>query len=381
MTKKRILYFSDLRPVKDGYAGGYSVITEGMCTALSRLGHDVKCVAMSYNAQQHNLPFSVIPMLDPRYLSVQLTDIIEGWNPDAVVVAMDIPWQCDIFPSLRSPVKYIAITPVEGTPLLKKWSDGLSSIDHIFVLSEFGKKVLKDVGLRSKVLPVSHTMGSVIAKPEHVQEVREKIGISDKFAIVKIADNHSRKNWAHTIEFWVKWTADKPKNVLYAVTRDAGIGWDLPELMEEFGAIRKTGVNIWEWPDGREIRILENIGRQDLLWVENFCDVLLMDTGNEGLGMPILDAFSVGLPVIAMNHTSMTELVSPNRGILFAPGYEYRDVFGNVKRYYPDYDSWSDAMTFAYTNRDKMDQLALNAYEWLRGRTWENAAQILAEEI
>jgi glycosyltransferase involved in cell wall biosynthesis len=369
MPKKKILYFSDLRPVKDGFAGGYSVITEGLCTALTKIGHEVKVVAMSYNAQPHTLPFSVIPMLDPRYLSVQLTDIIEGWTPDALVTALDIPWQIDIFPSIRVPIKYVAICPVEGEPLLKKWADGIAPIDNLFTLSEFGKRVLAQSGLRAKVLPVSSTMNNRVPSLADLEKVKSQIGLTGKFVTLKIADNHSRKNWAHTIEYWVKWTENDPNNVLYAVTRDAGVGWDLPELMEELGATRRDGINAWAWPDGREIRILSDIGHSDLLWVIAFADVLLMDTGNEGLGMPILDAFSTGLPVVGMNHTAISELLRDGRGILFDPGYRYRDVFGNVHRYYPGYETWSAAMTLAKNNPQLLKDTAIRAIEWFKGRT------------
>jgi glycosyltransferase involved in cell wall biosynthesis len=106
-----------------------------------------------------------------------------------------------------------------------------------------------------------------------------------------------------------------------------------------------------------------------------------MDTGNEGLGMPILDAFSTGLPVVGMNHTAISELLRDGRGILFDPGYRYRDVFGNVHRYYPGYETWSAAMTLAKNNPQLLKDTAIRAIEWFKGRTWENAAEILSEVI
>lgn len=381
MIKRRLLYLSDLRPVHDGYAGGYSVITEGLCTGLTEIGQDVKCLAMTYNGQPHNLNFSVIPMLDPSFLGVQLQDIILGWMPDALVVALDIPWQIDIFAEIRSPIKYVSIVPVEGEPILRRWAEGLSGVDKIFTLSEFGVKALANAGLRSKLIHVAHTVGNGLAKPEQVSDIRSKIGLDGKFVTLKIADNHARKNWAHTIKYWVKWSEDKPDSVLYAVTRDTGIGWNLSELFEYLGGVRKSGINIWEWPNGRQIRLLSDIGRKDLLWVQNFCDILLMDTGNEGLGMPILDAFSMGLPVVGMNHTAISELLADGRGILFDTGYEYTDTFGNVNRYYPDYDTWSAAMTQAYTDRKLLDEMAVKAFNWIKQRSWAKAAQELVESI
>jgi hypothetical protein len=48
-------------------------------------------------------------------------------------------------------------------------------------------------------------------------------------------------------------------------------------------------------------------------------DVLLQSSTHEGFGLPMLEAQSCGTPVVAVDATSMTELVAPGLGVLVAP--------------------------------------------------------------
>lgn len=379
MKKRKILWLSELRYLRESWAGGYSAITEGVCTGLHELGHEVKVLAISYNGEPHSLPFSVVPFLTFQYAMVQLTDILEGWWPDALVVALDVPYQADIYINMRSLCRYIAVIPIEGEPITPRWADALANLDHLFTLSEFGVAALKQAGLKSTYLPLAATLGYGRAEPEVLADVRKKAMVEGRFVILKVADNHSRKNWAHTFEFFARWA--KPDCTLYAVTRPENqLGWDLQALIEEYGGGQVKGTTVWRWPDGKDIRMLNNLSRNDLAWTYNLArdrGVLLMDTGGEGVGLPTLEAFAVGVPVVGMRHTATGELLADGRGITFGPGYEYRDIFGNSRRYYPDYTSWSQAMETAYHDSGARQECVRKAMAWIMKRTWQDAARVL----
>ncbi len=384
MSKRKILIFSEMRPARQGWAGGYSAVTHGLARALVEEGHEVKVLAISYDKTPHDEPFSIIPFLDFNYTEVQLNDIIDGWWPDAVVAAMDMPMQVETFKAAKSKRPYIAIYPVEGEPVATRWVDQAALFDANLVLSQFGVASLRKAGLRSaRYFPCGITRGTGRADPDQAHQVREKLGFLDKYVIVKVADNHARKNWAHTIEFWSKWSP--PDTVLYMVTRpDNPWGWNLDDLLEEFGGQPVKGAKVWRWKDGKEARMVSDLGRNDLSWVYNFArerGCLLQDSGNEGLCLPMLESMYVGLPVVGMNHTAIGELLADDRGFLFEPGYMFRDIFGNCKRYHPAYDTWAAAMTRAYESADARVAVATRAQQWANQRPWKDAAEAVLREI
>lgn len=379
--KRKILMFSEMRRIKDGWASGYSAICEGLATALTKAGHEVKVLALSYTGEEHAEPFAVIPLLDPSYAEVQLRDIIEGWYPDGLVVALDLPMQMDLLKRLGGRTRYIGVFPIEGAPVLPGWADMAALFDAAYTLSEFGVQALAKAGVKVRLLPVGATRGLGRAARGDVRTMLSRASLEGRYLTLKIADNHGRKNWAHTIEFWSRWA--QPDNVLYMVTRPQNAwGWDLGALMDEFGGQRRTGTDVWAWPDGKEVRMVHDLGRNELAWLYNLASdngCLLMDTGNEGLGMPILEAFWVGVPVVGMNHTAIGELLAEGRGLLFEPGYEYRDPFGNVRRYYPAYDTWAAAMEQLYRNPAQRVELVMQARAWVEQRRWATAAEALLE--
>lgn len=384
MPKRKILIFSEMRPARQGWAGGYSAVTHGLALALHEAGHEVKVLAMSYDKTPHDEPFAIIPFLDFNYTEVQLNDIVDGWWPDAVVAAMDLPMQMEVFKALKGKRKYIAVYPIEGEPVVTRWAEQASLFDSNLILSHFGVKAMKTAGLRrAKYFPCGITRGTGRAEPAQVQEFRKLIQLEDKYVVVKVADNHARKNWAHTIEFWSRWSP--PDTVLYMVTRpDNPWGWNLDDLLEENGGQPVKGTKTWRWKDGKEVRMVSDLGRSDLSWIYNFArerGCLLQDSGNEGLCLPILEAMWVGLPVVGMNHTAIGELLAEDRGFLFEPGYMFRDIFGNVKRYHPAYETWAAAMTLAYTDQTERTRRATLAQQFADARPWAAAADAVLAEI
>ena len=173
--------------------------------------------------------------------------------------------------------------------------------------------------------------------------------------------------------------------MLYCITRpDNPWGWNLEDFFEEFGGVPVKGKKKWKWPDGKEAVMVSNLGRSDLSWIYNFArsrGVLLQDSGSEGLCLPILEAMWVGTPVVGMDHTAITELLQDGRGFLFPTGYAYRDIFGNNRRYHPNYDTWAAVMTQAYENPDQRLAVAKTAQAWVEKRAWDAAAQVVLGEI
>ena len=376
----RILWVSEYR----AFGGGYTVITEGMARALHAAGVEVKVLGLNYQGEEHDLPVSVIPLLDPTYLATQIELIVHDWMPDAIVVTLDLPHQLSILPHLKNiagSFRIAGVFPIEGAPLYVQWAETINQMDVAFTLSQFGVDVCAERGCFVQHLPIAQPHGILPARKSDIALMRTHVKMDGRFGILKIADNHTRKNWGHTIEYFARWHG--PDDTLFALTRpDNAFGWDLFELASDFGAEKIPGTTVMQWADGGEMRILSALNASDKAWLINVCDMLLIDSGNEGLCLPILEAFAVGLPVAGMRHTAIAELLDGGRGVLFAPGYEYRDPFGNVKRYYPEYEAWAAAVDeIKQMPAAARDDMRAEALGWLRQRDWQDAVRVLLEGI
>jgi glycosyltransferase involved in cell wall biosynthesis len=345
------------------------------------LGHEVKVLGINYGQEPHNLPFSVIPFYSFDTTLVQLKDILDGWFPDKFVVLLDMPNHGELLKGYAHSAEYIACFPIEGLPVSPKWAQEIKQADRLCVLSEFGAKALNDMGFKATSLPIAPTLSFGKAEKDMVDGLKEKVGLKDKFTVLKVADNHARKNWAHTFEFFARFPRENV--VLNAVTRPKNeLGWDMEELLDRHGKrLEKSWT--WELPNGNQIRLVFGVTRNDLAWLYNFSRTdgcLLIDSGNEGLCMPILEAFQTCVPVIGSNHTAIKENLSDGRGLLFDAGYRYTDVFGNVDRYFPEYDSWANALETIMDDAQLRKNLVTTASNWLKTRSWLDAAKIVAGE-
>lgn len=382
--RRRILILSDFRMALGYPVGGYSTITEGLAMELGNMGHEVKVLGFSYERQPHNYNFSVIPYYSSLHLGIQLKDIIEGWRPSAVIVMLDLPQQIDIWAEItKLNIRYLAIYPVEGAPVPSRWADAAANFDVSFVLSPFGVRTMAEAGVTAYELEIPHTVGLRAVETEKerdtLKDIVEKTKLKGRFVVTKVADNHQRKNWADTIINFAEW--DNPGAVLMGVTRpDNPHGWYLEELISEVGGVRQGKSDKWVFSDNKEIRIVKDISRNDLAWLYNTSTVLLMDTGAEGMGMPILEAFKVKLPVVGMMHTAIADFLSNGRGIPMDTGYEYRDTFGNMKRYFINKQAWLDAMNRARDPFLRM-QVANAAHEFIIKRTWNSVANQIVEAL
>jgi glycosyltransferase involved in cell wall biosynthesis len=120
--------------------------------------------------------------------------------------------------------------------------------------------------------------------------------------------------------------------------------------------------------------IMERGMPQEELWMLYAAsDCFLLTSKAEGLGLPLLEAMSVGVPCIATDCTGMRELLSDGRGTLVHAKDVIRDPFGNGRRYYIDIKKTKDALLQVYETRP--DTKA--AQEFVRVRTWDDSIQSL----
>lgn len=368
----------------DFRSSGYFNIAVSLLKGLSERGHDVKAIGMGYNGEEHTFPFSIIPArsIEESLAIGQNLSIL--WRFDIFLVIMDIPVQDGYLRAVgNSPgLNYVGIMPIEADPLCTSWALTLMQMKRALIISEFGSREAHRVGVNSEYLPVGiNTESWRPPTQEERQNLRKALGFADdEFVFLTVAFNQERKFLSRGIEMFADYVYDtyeveeqlaiskslvpvrKAKYVL-VTAEHSPFGWKLRDLAQEFGISDK-------------LVIFERGMPHDKLWgIYAASDAFLLPSKAEGLGMPLLEAMSVGLPCVGTNCTGIKELLSDGRGFLIPPEYSIRDPFGNGRRYYPDRKRGTEILQKLATGQHS--KMINKAKKYVENRTWDKSVDIL----
>jgi len=102
--------------------------------------------------------------------------------------------------------------------------------------------------------------------------------------------------------------------------------------------------------------------------------VFLLTSKAEGLGMPVMEAMSVGVPVVVTSCGAMPELLGDGRGLLMDTEYSMIDPWGNSRRDFPSTNSGVYNLMLVNKGRDGTGNPSLMvrmAREYMESRTWD----------
>ena len=359
--KYKIVYVSDFSLGDGGTArSGYAGIGMTLCEELHKLGHEVKALGLGYEGQEHAGSFSLIPCASPQDTAGTLNNLKFMWSPDVVVVAMDIhQWQETFFPPAKKlGMKYICITALESEPLCMTWAGLLQQTDKVFFISQLGADEAKKAGVDAEHIQIGIDTESWRRRTEEeYKEVRSRLGYNnDDFVVLTVADNQERKNLSRGMEIIAelkKKHGVKVKHIL--VTREnSQVGWKLYDLAMRLGI-------------SSDLRIF-NAGIQfaDLYALYACSDAYLSASKGEGLGLPIMEAMSAGIPVVANAVGAIPELLADGRGFLVEPDYAMIDPFGNQNRYFMSVSAAVNSLKYVNENKN-LHSVTSKAREYAEG--------------
>ena len=375
---KKLLVITDM----DTVGSGYKHIMAPLLTEIQKLAeYEVRVIGFMYQGEEHNYPFAVIPATTIEEAATMAINLIHLWNPDAVLVGLDLPIQSRLYETFAPfKKKYIAITPLENGPLCMTWAAPLFNMDGVFFISQLGTDEAHKVGVsKAEHLQVGvDTVSWHPATPEEKKQLRDGLGIpQDAFVVLTVADNQERKNlWAGLSAIgMLKKEITRPIKYIIVTREQNPYGYKLRDL-----AIAE-GVNQEYTPFER------GMPQKDLWALYAVADVYLQPSKAEGLGLPVLDAMCMKIPVVATRTGAMTELLENERGFL-VNGYVFDDepffvdVWGNSHRvminiqtcaeYLKDVAQWQDENNPYIPNK---------AYEYVSKRTWDIPAKQLHNKI
>lgn len=156
-----------------------------------------------------------------------------------------------------------------------------------------------------------------------------------------------RKNYLNLLNAYAKLKEKYPETfpLVFAGTK----GWMSDNFELQLEQLKITN----------DVIVLGYVDESELLWLYQNCYCFLFPSFFEGFGLPVLEAMSVGAPVISSNTSSIPEIVADS-GILFDP----RDT-----------DHLVTAMEHVFRNTSYRDELSSKAKLRAAEFSWQKAAE------
>jgi glycosyltransferase involved in cell wall biosynthesis len=163
-----------------------------------------------------------------------------------------------------------------------------------------------------------------------------------------------RKNQRRLLQAYARWKTQG--NADFPMVFAGGKGW----LMEDFeNAIKQLGLQ-------QDVRMLGYVEDTELQWLYQNCFAFVYPSLSEGFGLPVLEAMTLGAPVITSNRTSLPEVVG-TAGLMVEPIDEnaifeaMRDLAtGHVDREHLRQQAMQQAREFSW---DSTARRVLDIYE------------------
>lgn len=348
-------------------------------------------------------PFDILFTIQDHFILAGGDELAQGYNFSKRIKEI----QAEILNNQNIDMKYlfnwVGYFPVDGT-LQKKWVEAIGNCDYPVAYTEFGKKEIVKfdtdiLRLQERLKVIYHGVNIKDFYPMEEQEIKEfrknyfpKEMPEDAFLIVNVSRNQTRKDVASTIKAFAEYKKINPKAYLYLHMKQYDHGGDLWEIAKQFGL-----------EVGKDMMLPTNFDPQFGFPIEfinkiyNSADVLITTTLGEGWGFINTEAMAVKKPIITPMNTAMPEIVNINddyfvrepsieyiennihnlRGVPIKSGYGLNDwiclgaMDNGVVRPKVDIQDTVDKLNWVFNNKDKVQQIAQNGYDWVQELTWD----------
>ncbi len=270
-------------------------------------------------------------------------EICLDFQPDIVIDVRDY-WYTNyqFYSPFRHLYSLVQVPTVDAFPQQAEWINDYSTLDACFAYTKWGEGVLKQqsngkINLCGLAPPGVDT--NVFQPLGNKRQLKESLGLSpDALIVGTVMRNQNRKLYPNLFESFTRYLYDAPKELadrtmLYCHTAWPDLGYDIPELIKEFGlgnkvlftyVCREQGcgtVFSSYFQDSRSV--CKNCGKSNagfavsgnginnnhLNIVYNLFDIYVQYVNAEGLGMPTIEAAAAGVPVICPYYAGLCEIV------------------------------------------------------------------------
>jgi glycosyltransferase involved in cell wall biosynthesis len=427
MRKKRILFCSEATFLNTGYA----TYTREILNYLHSTGKYELAELAAYgekdDPQAKNIPwkfYGVVPNRNDseedkqRYASVPTNQFGEfrfeeaclDFRPDFVCDIRDF-WMYSFID--RSPFrqyfKFVLMPTVDARPQAREWVAMYESANACLTYSDWAGKVIMDqsggkINYLGSAPPSAHPAYKPI---ENKLELKSFFGLDPTCNIIgTVMRNQRRKLYPDLFDAFKKFLSkvDNPrKYFLYCHTSYPDLGWDIPELIQEYqlsshvlltyvcndtkkpfpslfrGAIAQSPFS------GKYSATISNVKNgltyEDLAKIINLFDIYVQYANCEGFGLPQVEAAACGVPVAGTDYSAMESVLRQLDGIPIKPKALYKELETGCLRAVPDNDLAANIFKEFFDKpesiRKRMGfncrQKFLEHFQWNKsGKMWED---------
>ncbi len=340
--KKKIVILSDSPFIPTGYSNQGKLLAN----YLVKQGHEVHYLANAYNGTTISYAklkdgtefnYSIYGEMQPSYFANSMRALLTEIKPDKFFILLDsfMLYQSGFLNQDTSPAETFFWFPSDGGGGMPKDCEKiLMKVNHAVAMARFGQKQVKDYyNLDVKHIPHGCEPDRFYKlTDEERNQLRAKYRLQNKFVIGVVARNQPRKYLDRSLKA-MKLNCDKIPNAILFLHMDpndmAGQIFNLESMVKKLGLENRvlfSGMQAhkgFDWSQMNE--------------VYNLMDIFLLTTSGEGFGIPIIEAMSCQVPVLATDYTTTPELVLENKsglGIKLS-GVETINMFNENSK---DYD-------------------------------------------
>ena len=309
----------------------------------------------------------------------------------------------------RKYFRFVLMPTVDARPQAREWISMYQSTDACLTYSDWAGKVIMDQS-GGKINYIGSSPPS--AHPAY-RPIKDKLQLKLSFGldpdcniIGTVMRNQRRKLYPDLFSAFKTFLSkvdDPRKYFLYCHTSYPDLGWDIPELIQEYqlsshvlltyicndtqkpfpslfrGAITQSPFS------GKFSATISNVKNglsyDDLAKIINLFDLYVQYANCEGFGLPQVEAAACGIPVAGTDYSAMESVLRQLEGIPITPKALYKELETGCLRAVPDNELaaniFKDFFDKDKTTREKMGlntrQKFLEHFQWNKsGKVWED---------
>lgn len=252
---------------------------------------------------------------------------------------------------------------IKGKLNLFYQSLSLKGVSAIITDSESSRKdIIRYFGVKKDIVFKIHLASDdslkMVKDLEKLGKMREKYRLPERYAIFV-----GHANWNKNILNLVKGCLDSGLDLCLVgsdFTQNKNL--DHPEL-------RSLKLFFQDFNNNPKIHLLGGVPQEDLVYILNQAELLLLPSYYEGFGLPILEAQSCGVPVVTANTSSMPEI--GGEGALFVDPYNSKSITQCILKITTDKRVRNDLIDKGFKNikrfsLEKMIEETVEVYSWVK---------------
>jgi glycosyltransferase involved in cell wall biosynthesis len=352
---------------------------------------------------------------DPRYKEyMSRTDnqfgrwrfekVLLDFKPDCVFDCRDY-WMTHYQPvsPLRSYFHHILMPTVDSAPQQEEWVDDFISADAVFTYSDWGAEVLKNQsnGAINYIDTTTPGVNLDIFYMKDQKSLREKFNIDpNAFVFGSVMRNQKRKlipelfSSLKQLLFHLSQQNNTQKVYLYMHTTYPDMGWDIPELLNQYEVANHVlftylckqcgDIESSTFCGPQKIcskclnksssfpSVSQGVSEYQLSDIYNLFDLYVQYAITEGLGIPQVEAGACGIPIATVNYSAMIDIINKLQAFPVRVQTYFKELETKAIRVYPDnndliriiLEQISKPLSIRNQERYRTRELTEKNYDW-----------------